>query len=189
MARVQMLLSGSFIGLVFLLTVFSTAAFCQEPPRFDDNDALIVYDPLLPQQSTIARPGIPRIDAILSGYKADPAGDGTITYSFFKNGLTYYGSETGVTEVSEGVKNNVRAIMSHLSQVLGIMLVEVPDTASSFGIIRIMCSNNPNYAYAYYPSMSNLGSDVHLKTTYDFFNTSNTNGFQMTWAPKSTQFS
>lgn len=167
-------LAGLLLGLGFL----SQFAFCQEAPKYDANDVRIAYDPLSPQQSTIARPGIPRIDAILSGYKADPAGDGTITYSFFKSGLTYYGSETGVVEVSDGVKNNVRAIISHLSQVLGILLVEVPDTASSYGTIRIMCSDNPGYAYAYYPSSSVLGSDVHLKTSYDFFNTSNTNGFQ-----------
>ena len=122
-----------------------------------------------------------RIDALLSGYRW-PSGTTTITYSFYNNAVfagSYYGTET-VSEVSAGVKTNVRAIMAWYSTMLNINLVEVTETANNIGLIRIMDSTAPGYAYAYYPystAMFDEAGDVHLQVTYDFAG-SNTNGFQ-----------
>jgi serralysin len=122
-----------------------------------------------------------RIDALLSSYRW-PSGTTTITYSFYSNAVfngSYYGTET-VSEVSPGVKANVRAIMAWYSTMMNINLVEVNETANNIGLIRIMDSTAPGYAYAYYPystAMFDEAGDVHLQVTYDFAG-SNTNGFQ-----------
>jgi serralysin len=60
-----------------------------------------------------------------------------------------------------------------------VSFVEVAETASTVGAIRIMRSTAPSYAYAYYPtstSMFSLAGDVHLNPAYDRFG--DTNGFQ-----------
>jgi serralysin len=120
----------------------------------------------------------PSINALLSGYKWNT---NQVSFSFYSNSVfngQYYGSET-VSEVSEGVKNNVRSIMSWIEEVINIDFVEVTETSNNIGQIRFMLSNGPSYAYAYYPtssSMFNLAGDVHLNPSYD--HSSNTNGFQ-----------
>lgn len=119
-----------------------------------------------------------RIDALLSGYKW---GTTTVTYSFYSNavwGGQYYGSET-VSEVSEPVKTNVRAIMALYGSVMNVNFVEVTETSSTIGYIRVMDSTAPSYAYAYYPASSAMFStsgDVHLNIGYDRLG--DTNGFQ-----------
>ncbi|MDJ0659494.1 MAG: M10 family metallopeptidase [Crocosphaera sp.] len=118
------------------------------------------------------------IDALLSGYKWTVGDDGVITYSFFK-GNSYYGSETGVKEVSQEVKNNYRDIFAWLENVINVDFVEVQETNSkTYGGIRIQNSDNPGYAYAYYPSSpySKVAGDIHLKTSYDRFG--DLNGFR-----------
>lgn len=112
-----------------------------------------------------------RITSLLSGYEFNGA---TITYSFYEDDLfhgSYYGSETGVREVSEVVKQNTRQIMGWYSTLLNIPIVEVQETLASVGYIRFMLSDDPEYAYAYYPtagagSLFHVSGDVHLKTTY-----------------------
>jgi serralysin len=107
----------------------------------------------------------------------------TVTYSFYEDsvfGGTYYGSETGVREVSEGTKANARKIMAWYGTLLNINFVEVTETSSNIGLVRFMLSNGPGYAWAYYPSSSTMfhvAGDVHLNPSYD--NTASTNGFQM----------
>ena len=129
--------------------------------------------------AAVAAPTDYRISALMSGYKW---GSTTITYSFYSNAVfngSYYGTET-VSEVSPGVKANVRAIMAWYSTMMNINLVEVNETANNIGLIRIMDSTAPGYAYAYYPystAMFDEAGDVHLQVTYDFAG-SNTNGFQ-----------
>ncbi|MDJ0678264.1 MAG: M10 family metallopeptidase [Xenococcaceae cyanobacterium MO_167.B52] len=118
-----------------------------------------------------------KIEALLSSYKWN---SNTITYSFYEDdifGGKYYGSETNVREVSSKVKENVREILDWLETIIEVDFVEVAETnTNTFGQIRYMLSDSPGYAWAYYPSSSNLGGDVHLKGSYD--HKKDTNGFQ-----------
>ncbi|GBF80961.1 Calx-beta domain-containing protein [Aphanothece sacrum] len=129
------------------------------------------------------------INALLSGNKwtfpstnttATSTSSPTLTYSFYEDTIfagSYYGVETGVREVSEGVKTNVRSILNWVQNTININFLEVQETnKSTYGQMRFMISDNPNYAYAYYPSTGTMGGEVHLKGSYD--NTSTTNGFQ-----------
>jgi serralysin len=148
----------------------------------DLNDAKVPPDavPFAAMQAVqaMAATGDYRIDSLLSGYKWSV---GTITYSFYSDavfGGQYYGSET-VSEVSPGIKANVRQIMAWYSTLINIPIVEVTETSNNIGLIRFMLSNGPSYAYAYYPSSStmfSLAGDVHLRSTYD--HATDTNGFQ-----------
>jgi len=126
-------------------------------------------------QSAIPLSGDYRIDSLLSGYKLTTT---TVTYSFYEQsvfGGAYYGTES-VSETSEQVKTNVRAIMAWYGTMMNLTFVEVTETSSNIGLIRIMDSPAPSYAYAYYPSTSQQGSDVLLNSSYDRLG--DTNGFQ-----------
>ena len=139
-----------------------------------DNPRIPNDGPLL-RDSAVPASGDYRIDALLSGYTWSAA---TITYSFYEDSIfggTYYGTEA-VSEVSEPVKTNVRAVMAWYGTIINRTFVEVSETASTFGQVRFMRSTAPSYAYAYYPSSSNLGGDVHLNSSYDRLG--DTNGFQ-----------
>ena len=139
-----------------------------------DNPRVPNDGPLL-RDSAVPASGDYRIDALLSGSTWSAA---TITYSFYEDSIfggTYYGTEA-VSEVSEPVKTNVRAIMAWYGTIINRTFVEVNETPSTFGQVRFMRSTAPSYAYAYYPSSSNLGGDVHLKSSYDRLG--DTNGFQ-----------
>ncbi|MBI5232691.1 MAG: matrixin family metalloprotease [Coriobacteriales bacterium] len=123
-----------------------------------------------------------RIDALLYGAKV---GNPTVTYSFYSDsvfGGAYSGSQTGVAEVSDGVKTNVRRALEWYSSITGLQFVEVTETPSNIGRLRFMRSDmGSSYAYSYLPTsdaMFSLASDVHFNPSYDFYNTSNTNGFQ-----------
>jgi serralysin len=122
----------------------------------------------------------PPIEAILSGYKWSVGSNRVITFSFYEDDVfrgSYYGSETGVREVSEAIKNNARSIFSWLENVINIDFVEVQETnTSTYGQLRFQLSDAPNYAYGYYPSTHVLGGDIHLNPNYDRLG--DTNGFQ-----------
>ncbi len=162
---------------------------CENPPPLPQRELqLIKQSPA--NQVPLASRQVPRanglaqstIDTILNGYKW---GITTVTYSFYSDaqfGGAYYGSET-VSEVSDGIKARVRQVFDIISKQVNLNFVEVTEDASSttqpYGHIRIMLSDGPSYAYAYYPTTDTLASvagDVHLSPSYD--NTSNTNGFQ-----------
>ncbi len=120
-----------------------------------------------------------RVNSLLSGSYWTLQPSRILTYSFYEDSIfngSYYGSETGVKEVSEAVKNNVRQVLAWMETVLNIDFQEVTETATSYGTLRYMLSSNPGYAYAYYPSGHVLGGDVHLKNTYQENTTSN--GFE-----------
>ena len=165
---------------ILILGVFCNTGWSQE--IYDHNDARILSNPLSPQSSTIVKPGINRIDSLLSGYRLDPSDSGVITYSFYSDAVykgTYSAGQTGVREVGEQIKQNVRQIMQHLSQIISIDFVEVTETHEDIGQIRILFSNGPRYAYAYYPmsnSPSSISSDIHLNPVFDEDET--TNGFR-----------
>ncbi len=109
----------------------------------------------------------------------DVPADGTLTYSFVTtaSAFLYPGSESGVGEVSDAIKNNVRQIMQKYDEILPFNIVEVPDRPPSEGQIRIMFSNgygsNNFYAYAYLPPQESsgvsqqIGGDVHLSRNYE----------------------
>ncbi|EAZ92173.1 matrixin family metalloprotease [Crocosphaera chwakensis] len=124
----------------------------------------------------------PPIEGVLSGYQWNLGIDRIITYSFFEDddfSNSYYGSESGVKEVSNAVKNSYREIFSWLENVINVDFVEVDEiNKDTYGDIRIQDSNNPNYAYAYYPTSaySKVAGDVHLNSNYDRLG--DTNGFQ-----------
>jgi serralysin len=145
----------------------------------DDFDARIPFDmPDARIAAVVPASGDYRIDALLSGYKLPST---TVTYSFYSNavfGGSYYGSES-VSEVSDAVKTNVRAIMAFYSTLMNVNFVEVVETSSTIGYIRFMDSTAASYAYAYYPATSamfSLSGDVHLNPSYDRLG--DTNGFQ-----------
>ena len=118
-----------------------------------------------------------QIDTLLTGRKWS---GNTITYSFYEDSVfngSYYGPESGVREVSAKVKSNVREILNLVESFIDIDFVEVAETnTSTYGQIRYMLSNDPNYAYAYLPYGGARSGDVHLNPGYD--NASNINGFQ-----------
>lgn len=124
--------------------------------------------------SAVSPSGDPRIDAVLGGSKWDTQ---TITYSFYDGGA-YYGSESTPTPVSTAVRDNVRTILSNvISPLVNLTFTEVPDSATSFGTVRYLCSPSPGYAYAYYPGSSQSAGDVVLNTSWDIVS-SNTNAFR-----------
>lgn len=115
-----------------------------------------------------------RIDALLKSQYA-PFTGGTITYSFYNKTTSqkYPGSETGVAEVSNAVKTNIRNILeNYIEPLLNINFVEVSDNANGYGQIRYMLSNGPEYAY----ESGTYPGTIHLNPSYD--NNSTTNGFQ-----------
>ncbi|WP_017715266.1 M10 family metallopeptidase [Kamptonema formosum] len=109
----------------------------------------------------------------------DVSAGGTLTYSFVTtaSAFLYPGEESGVGEVSDAIKNNVRQIMQKYDEILPFNIVEVPDRPPSEGQIRIMFSNgdgsNNFYAYAYQPPQESSGvsqqiaGDVHLSRDYE----------------------
>ena len=121
------------------------------------------------------------IDSLLTG---DRWNDGSvITYSFYESSVfngNYYGNERekNVREVSETVKQNVREILELVETFVDIDFVEVAETdTNTYGQIRYMLSDAPNYAYAYTPFGNHpLAGDVHLRASYD--NANDTNGFR-----------
>ena len=145
--------------------------------RKDDHDARVAPDvPLVSNITSLS--GDYRIDALLSGYQVSQS---TVTYSFYEDDVFHgaYSGDEDVSEVSEGVKTNVRAIMAWYSTLINVTFVEVTETANTVGVIRVMRSTAPSYAYAYYPSstsMFSVTSDVHLNPSYDRLG--DTNGFQ-----------
>jgi serralysin len=139
--------------------------------------------PTAPVAAVTTLSGNYQIDGILANYKWGFSwGSRQLTYSFYDSTIfngTYYGSETGVQGVSDGIKSNVRTIMNWLSNVINVDFVEVTETANDYGRIRILESTGPSYAYAYYPFSDELASvtgDVHLNPTYDY--AGEINGFQ-----------
>ncbi len=130
-----------------------------------DNSQVFSNTSLSPLEATVDESTDYQINALLSGYKWS---NNTITYSFFAGGY-YYGSETGVSAVSTAIKNNVRNILeNYIEPLINVDFVEVADNSSSYGQIRYMFSNGPDYAYAYYPFDSDdIGGDIHLNPNYD----------------------
>ncbi|UBF23766.1 pre-peptidase C-terminal domain-containing protein [Kovacikia minuta CCNUW1] len=126
-----------------------------------------------PTIASFTTTGNTAIDALLAPspynyYWNTSANGGIITYSFLSSAgaSSYYGSEI-VSEVSTAIKNNVRAVLASLESFINIRFVEVADTATKYGVLRYMFSDEPSYAYAYYPSADPLGGDVHLTTAYE----------------------
>ncbi|AOY82774.1 hypothetical protein BJP36_25575 [Moorena producens JHB] len=117
-------------------------------------------------------------DSLLDDHQWDT---NTITYSFYKSG-SYYGPETGVSEISEETKDNIRSILETLERYLDVDFHEVADTTTDYGLLRYMVSDGPSYAYAYSPEGFNtnfgnwwdVAGDVHLNPAYD---TTGNNGF------------
>jgi hypothetical protein len=98
-----------------------------------------------------------RMDAVLAGSKWSKT---ALTYSFH--------TESGLTPMSEGIKNNYRRIFAWMETLINLDFDEVGST----GDLQIWVSTSPTYAYAYYPP----GGDIYLKNTYD--NANYPNGFQ-----------
>ncbi|MCL1468210.1 M10 family metallopeptidase [Argonema galeatum] len=113
--------------------------------------------------------------------------NGTLTYSFVStaSAFLYEGPETGIRELDDQTKNNIRNILRQYSQFIPVNFMEVADRPPNIGQLRFMYSNReqaPNsLAYAYYPKdpgdstiaypVDSLGGDVHLnpnKSAIDF---------------------
>lgn len=84
----------------------------------------------------------------------------TITFSFFEEDVFgqggYYGSsrESNAREVSDVIKESYRQIFEGLGTFVDRTFVEVQESESNIGNIRILVSDGPSYAYA--------GSHIHL---------------------------
>ncbi len=105
-----------------------------------------------------------------SGYRWNVQPGGTLTFSFYETGSTLYGSTpTGISEVPDAVKDNIRGIMSAMERFIAIDFVEVADSSSTYGQLRFMNDTGTSYAYAYYPSTwgSGAAGDVHLNPSYN----------------------
>lgn len=97
-----------------------------------------------------------------------------MTYSFYNDttnpeGSYYYvEKDKNIYEVSDAIKNNVRSILEEIIEpVINVDFQEVADSQNSYGRIRIMHSDGPSYAYAYYPSGHPVGGDIHLNDKYE----------------------
>jgi hypothetical protein len=162
--------------LLLFITPFSAYASPDEPIRWGDD---VRVAPGSVARNVSLPSGDNRIDSLLSTFKWP---NGVITYSFYDDEVfagSYYGYQAGVREVSEEIKNNVRAIVAHINTSLNITLNEVVESSTTVGQIRFMLSNDPQYSYAYYPTsaaMFHLSGDVHLNTNFDVEDT--TNGFR-----------
>ncbi|MDJ0536085.1 MAG: M10 family metallopeptidase [Xenococcaceae cyanobacterium MO_207.B15] len=110
------------------------------------------------------------INTILSGSKWNLNGTKTITYSFYDDDVpnSYYGDER-VSEVSEGIKSNVRQILKNIEPFVDLKFVEVEDSRNSYGQIRYQLTDmGDGYAYAYYPgNFGDISGDVHLSNNSD----------------------
>jgi Ca2+-binding RTX toxin-like protein len=117
------------------------------------------------------------INGLDSGYRWNlpSTGTPTITYSFFSGG-TYYGSETGTASFSAAAQTLTRRIFSDIQSLINVNFTEVADSRNSYGQIRLLLSNDPSYAYTYYPFSSPEAGDVHFNPSYD--NANSTNGLQ-----------
>jgi V8-like Glu-specific endopeptidase len=130
-----------------------------------DNDT--VTDPLVGNFTLTGNNDIDSLLASSKTYWNTSNNGGVVTYSFYNNSSgSYYGSET-ISEVSSAIKSSVRNILATLSSFINVNFVEVADTGSSYGVVRYMFSNGPDYAYAYYPSTDPVGGDVHLNPNFE----------------------
>ena len=136
-----------------------------------------------PTRVTVAPSGDYRIDDILGGYKW---GTSAITYSFYDGG-SYYGSESSPTPLSAATRQNVRHILTEvIAPLINVTFTEVPDSPTSYGLMRYLGSTSAGYGYAYYPTAGNTNTgtsadragDVVLNPTYDQAG-SNLNYFQL----------
>ncbi len=134
------------------------------------NIDLLSGTPSHPTVGMFSTTGEVEVDALLNElnlYWDTSTSNSTITYSFLSSEAadSYYGSET-VSELSEAIKGNLRGILDSFESFLNVQFVEVTDTANSYGAVRFMFSDAPNYAYAYYPG-EGLGGDVHLNPNFE----------------------
>jgi VCBS repeat-containing protein len=125
------------------------------------------------------------VNALLSNTSWTLDASRVLTYSFYSSSIFnggYYGDETGVKEIASGDKDNVRAILQWLENVINVNFVEVTESANTYGDIRIMKSNSfadGSLAYTYYPDSSDHGisGDLHLNPLYDNYNTSSVTNY------------
>jgi len=113
-----------------------------------------------------------RIDDLQTGFKW---GTNALTYSFYAGGA-YYGTESTPTPVSEAVKANVRHVLADvIAPLINVTFTEVPDSPTSYGLLRYLCSPAASYAYAYIPtgadtnngSRSDVVGDIVLNPSND----------------------
>jgi hypothetical protein len=164
---------GMFAAPVVAAPASASIAAAAQPLTQADDDRVPYDAPPSALLRANSLTGDYRIDALDSGWAWTGA---TVTYSFYSDAVfagAYYGTET-VKEVSAPVKANVRAIMAYYSEIMNVDFVEVTETPSTIGKIRIMDSSGPTggvLAYAYYPAdpvtMFALSGDVHLRTSND----------------------
>lgn len=122
--------------------------------------------------SAVANSGDYRIDALLSGVKwGGGAGTGvTLQYSFPGVGSTwgYTGepNDDGYAPLSLVEQAAFRSALNAWAEVANIQFVEVADTATNVGDIRVAWMTDPDWgAWAYYPSSHPAGGDVWLNST------------------------
>jgi len=136
-------------------------------PALDVNSAAVVdsFPSALfvtPEAMTTPPSGDNRIEALRSGYKW---GTSSLTYSFYAGGNYYSSRVSNPSPVSEALKANVRHILTNIfSPVINMTFVEVPDTPTSYGVMRFTGTPSAGYAAAYYPTAgdTNTGSAIDI---------------------------
>lgn len=117
-----------------------------EPPAV----AAVVSGPTLSHR---VRPsGDPRIDALLAGTRWPTR---TLTYSFFEGGS--YPDIIDPRPLSEATRASIRTVLNDIiSPVIDVTFREVPDSPTSYGLIRYLGDSMPEgvAAYAQYPGHS-----------------------------------
>lgn len=146
------------------------------------SDALPAPDSLRVARAFTAPTGDYRIDALLSGYSLPTT---TVTYSFYSDAVfhgAYYGSTygySGIHELSDAMKNNVRNVLAWYESIINVHFVEVAETPSDVGYIRFMLCDQVNYGMTFYPEtpgLSQMSGDVMWNPAYDRLGDGN--GFQ-----------
>ncbi|MFB2981937.1 Calx-beta domain-containing protein [Microseira sp. BLCC-F43] len=166
------LVEGNETAIVTLLTnaAYTIGSANGATVNIGDNDAATVTDPIVATGTASSNSLINALSNPNFAYWNTSSNGGTISYSFLSSAgaTSYYGSEI-VSPVSEGIKSNVRSILSSLESLINVRFVEVADTATNYGVIRYMFSDGPSYAYAYYPysNTDKLSGDVHLNPNYE----------------------
>jgi len=100
----------------------------------------------------------------------DGSGPTFISYSFADAGSGFNSTASpfvaSMSALSEADREITRKVLANIEAVCNVRFFEVPDTASSSGVLRYAYSQRPNdmgySGYAFYPSASDIGGDIWI---------------------------
>jgi serralysin len=126
----------------------------------------------MPATSTVTTSGNPYVDGLLYGTKWAVT---TLTYSF-PTSASFYGSSYGSGEPTSNFEAMnpqqiaaTRAVLANYSAVANITFVEVTETATQHGDIRLAESDKPGTAWAYLPTTAAAGGDAWFNNSKNYY--------------------